>query len=114
VRLSSKVRYALECLFELSRFPSEEKTSEEIAAARSIPPAYARKILQELSRHGIVISRKGAGYRLDRSLAEITALSVIRAVEERGDAQPEGAVAILQRHVDLALAQTTLDSFPQD
>jgi Rrf2 family protein len=107
-RLNQKTRYALDCLFELSRTPDEFVDAQHVAMARKVPPAYAQKILQALSQAGIVHAQKGAGYQLARPLAAISALEVVRAVEladVRGSHVDEHP---LERRIHTALATVTL------
>lgn len=107
MRLNQKVRYGLECLFELATSPTEYVDAERVATARKVPTAYAQKILQALSQAGILYAQKGSGYRIARALADISALEVIRALE--GTAQPDGAHP-LERRIDAALASVSLET----
>ena len=57
---------------------------EEMSDQLSIPYDFLAKILQKLSRAGLVASRLGAhgGYLLARDLSAIRLIDVIRAIEE--------------------------------
>src|SRR5687767_9074341 len=80
MRLNQKVRYAVACLFELSKHMGTFVGAEAIANRQHIPAAYAHKILQAMVHAGFVISQKGLGYQLARPLADITALQVIETM----------------------------------
>jgi Rrf2 family protein len=80
MKLNQKVRYAVACLFELSKHLCEFIDADTIASKQTIPAAYAHKVLQALARAGIVVSQKGVGYKLARPLADITALQVIETM----------------------------------
>ena len=106
MRLNQKVRYGLECLFELAKSPAEYVDAERLAAAKAIPPAYAQKVLQSLAHSGILYSQKGCGYRIARSLNDITALDVMNALTESTHAPRESHV--LESRINQALAGMTL------
>lgn len=110
MKLNHRIRYGLECLFELAKSPGEYVEAERLSHARGIPPAYTQKVLQSLTHAGLVYSQKGSGYRIARPLQDITALEVINAlsVEEPRNGGDSGDV--LERHIDQALASVTLDS----
>jgi len=109
MRLNHKVRYGLECLFELAKAPGEFTDAEHLSTARNIPPAYAQKVLQALTHAGIVQSQKGSGYRIVRSLQDITALEVMNALTTE-DAQLPRAGHVLESRINDALAGMTLDA----
>ncbi len=109
MRLNQKVRYGLECLFELAKAPSEFIDAERLSTARSIPPAYAQKVLQALTHAGIVNSQKGSGYRIVRPLQNITALDVMNALTKE-DAHAEHTGHVLESRINEALSRMTLDA----
>ena len=110
MKLNQKVRYGVGCLFELSKNPHEYMDADEIARRQVIPPAYAQKILQVLSREGFVFSMKGTGYRLGRALADITALELIDALSKDMDpsATSPDVGFLLEARVNKALGSFTL------
>jgi Rrf2 family protein len=81
--LSQKARYALRALVELARAEGEQITSGGLAARADAPRKFLEAILLELSRNGIVVSRRGkfGGYTLSRAPAEITFAEVIRVLD---------------------------------
>lgn len=62
---------------------SHAQSAKEIAEAYHIPPQLLAKILQTLTRAGILVSHAGTngGYALARSAHEISAFEVIRAID---------------------------------
>jgi Rrf2 family protein len=81
--LSQKARYALRALVELARAQEPQLTAGEIAARADAPRKFLEAILLELSRRGLVLSRRGkfGGYVLARSPAEISFAEVIRVID---------------------------------
>ena len=109
MRLNQKVRYGLECLFEMAATHNEYVDAERIAAARNVPTAYAQKILHALTQAGLVFSQKGAGYRLSRPLGDITALEVVQALEIE-DRRVLAEAHPLERRILAALAGVSLET----
>ncbi len=108
MKINQKVRYGLECLFELAKTPREYVDAERLATARAIPTAYAQKVLQALAQSGLIHSLKGNGYQLARPLQNITALEVINALSVEEPVQVPGAGNVLARRINDALANVTL------
>ena len=83
MKLTAKADYAVRATAELAAAEGRHATTETIARAQAIPPAFLSAILQDLRRAGIVESRRGAegGHRLARPAAEITVADVIRAID---------------------------------
>ncbi len=87
--LSHKARYALRALVELARVGADKAhtdaqlTSGELSARADAPRKFLEAILLELSRRGIVVSRRGkfGGYVLSRPAADITFAEVIRVID---------------------------------
>ncbi|MBI3837186.1 MAG: Rrf2 family transcriptional regulator [Planctomycetia bacterium] len=81
--LSQTVEYALRAVVHLASRPSSARTTDQIAEATRVPRAYLSKVLQSLSRAGLVHSQRGigGGMTLTRSAAELTILEVVNAVE---------------------------------
>jgi Rrf2 family protein len=81
--LSQKARYALRALVELARAEEPQLTAGEIAVRADAPRKFLEAILLELSRRGLVLSRRGkfGGYVLARPPAEISFAEVIRVID---------------------------------
>ena len=81
--LSQKARYALRALVELARVEGGQLTSGELSARADAPRKFLEAILLELSRHHLVISRRGkfGGYVLARPAEAISFAEVIRVIE---------------------------------
>jgi Rrf2 family nitric oxide-sensitive transcriptional repressor len=122
---SQTVEYALRAVVHLAAEAPAARTTDQIAAATRVPKPYLSKVLQGLSRGGIVHSQRGVGggMTLTRSPADLTILEVVNAVDPIGRIQecPLGLAAHgirlcpLHRRLDNALAsveaafaQTTL------
>jgi Rrf2 family protein len=61
----------------------EARSAKDIAEAYHIPPPLLAKILQTLTRAGLLVSHAGTngGYALARPASEISAFEVIRAID---------------------------------
>lgn len=89
LRLTKKADYglmALKYLAEqaiLSAPSSAAQSAKDIAEAYHIPPQLLAKILQTLTKAGILVSQAGTngGYALARSAYDISAFEVIRAID---------------------------------
>lgn len=83
LRLTKKADYALMALRYLAEAGGGAHSAKDIAEAYHIPPPLLAKILQTLTRAGLLISHAGTngGYALSRSSTEITAFEVIRAID---------------------------------
>lgn len=93
LRLTKKADYglmALKYLAEQSTAPaataqstSAAQSAKDIALAYHIPPPLLAKILQTLTRAGLLVSHAGTngGYALARPASEISAFEVIRAID---------------------------------
>lgn len=81
--LSQKARYALRALVALARADGEQLTSGDLAARANAPRKFLEAILLELSRHQLVVSRRGkfGGYTLARPATEISFAEVIRVID---------------------------------
>jgi Rrf2 family protein len=80
---SQTVEYALRAVAHLAYEAPNPRTTEQVAEATRVPPAYLSKVLQALSRGGIVRSQRGVGggISLARPAEELTILEVVNAVE---------------------------------
>ncbi|MEG9431160.1 RrF2 family transcriptional regulator [Terriglobus sp. ADX1] len=91
LRLTKKADYGLMALKYLAEQavltgktgPASAQSAKDIAEAYHIPPQLLAKILQTLTRQGILVSHAGTngGYALARTAAEISAFEVIRAID---------------------------------
>ncbi|QEL19970.1 RrF2 family transcriptional regulator [Limnoglobus roseus] len=80
---SQTVEYALRAVVFLAQNPERSRTTEQVAEATKVPPAYLAKIVQGLVRGGIVRSQRGVGggVMLARLPDELTILEVVNAVD---------------------------------
>ncbi|MFO0808795.1 MAG: Rrf2 family transcriptional regulator [Gemmataceae bacterium] len=80
---SQTVEYALRAVVHLAVHAPRGRTTDQIAQATKVPKAYLSKVLQGLSRGGVVRSHRGAGggVTLVKAPAELTILEVVNAVE---------------------------------
>ena len=80
---SRTVEYAVRAVVFVASKGSEPRPTGDIAAATKVPPAYLSKVLQGLTRAGIVRSHRGiaGGMTLAREPEELTILEVVNAVE---------------------------------
>ena len=84
LRLTKKADYGLMALKYLAEHAnSGAQSAKDIADAYHIPPQLLAKILQTMTRAGILISSAGTngGYALARAAGEISAFEVIRAID---------------------------------
>ena len=87
LRLTKKADYglmALKYLAEQANMPhAHAQSAKDIAEAYHIPPQLLAKILQTLTRGGILVSHAGTngGYALARPAHDITAFEVIRTID---------------------------------
>lgn len=83
LRLSKKTDYALIALKDLAAVPDTSSSAREIARRYDIPLELMAKVLQRLSKCGMLVSHHGThgGYRLSRPAAEISVGEVIQAID---------------------------------
>jgi Rrf2 family protein len=81
--ISQTTEYALRAVVWLARKPDEQQGTKKISDAIQVPPGYLSKVLQKLTRAGLVTSSPGrsGGFRLTRPPAEIRVLEVVNAVD---------------------------------
>ncbi len=85
VNLTSRSRYALKIMLDLSQRRAEPLVRrQEIVARQGIPSKYLDQILIRLRRSGLVESVRGrtGGYRIGKDFEEISVWEVFRAVED--------------------------------
>ncbi|HLW63807.1 MAG TPA: Rrf2 family transcriptional regulator [Gemmataceae bacterium] len=112
---SQTVEYALRAAVYLADQAPQPRTTEQIAAATRVPRAYLSKVLQSLSRGGIVHSQRGmgGGMTLVKPADHLSILEVVNAVEplQRIRSCPLGLAAHgvrlcpLHRRLDDAMAE---------
>jgi Rrf2 family transcriptional regulator, iron-sulfur cluster assembly transcription factor len=88
MRLSTKARYAVRAMIDLSlNCGAGTVTRDEIASRQDISPLYLSHILLRLARAGLVGSAKGpgGGYFLTHQTDEIRVGDIVRAVGEPTD-----------------------------
>jgi Rrf2 family protein len=87
LRLTKKADYGLMALKYLAEqsvaHPAAAQSAKDIALAYHIPPPLLAKILQTLTRAGLLVSHAGTngGYALARPATQISAFEVIRAID---------------------------------
>ncbi len=84
LRLSKKADYALIALKDLaSKSEGTSSSAREIAARFDIPIELMAKVLQRLSKKGLLVSHQGTrgGYRLSRTADQISVADVIVAID---------------------------------
>ena len=98
LKLGKKVQYALVALFHLERVsPGSRVNTHELSERYAIPEQHLGKVLQRLSRKGLLASVQGVqgGYELKRSLSDILLGELILAVEpQTRRPAPEGHVLL--------------------
>ena len=87
LRLTKKADYGLMALKYLAEQSTDHaaaaQSAKDIALAYHIPPPLLAKILQTLTRAGLLVSHAGTngGYALARPASQISAFEVIRAID---------------------------------
>jgi Rrf2 family protein len=81
--LSQTAEYALRAMIALATQGGEPRTAHELAADSKVPLDYLSKILNLLTRAGIVTSQRGrgGGFQPVRPATELTVLQVVSAVD---------------------------------
>lgn len=81
--ISQTAEYALRAAVYLASQGDEPRTVQQIAAATRAPTGYLAKVMQSLSRAGLVQSRRGVtgGFSLTRAPNEVSVLDVVNVVE---------------------------------
>ena len=84
MRLSRSIIYAFAAMSRISRTVNNQPVmAREIAQAHQIPLEYLLKILQQLSRSGLIQGIRGprGGFLLNQKVETITLLQVVEAVD---------------------------------
>ena len=81
--LSSTTEYALRAVIWLASQRGQNLRTEAIAQATQVPASYLAKVLQTLSRAGIVQSQSGprGGFQISFEPDRLTVLDVVNAIE---------------------------------
>jgi len=81
--LSDASEYALRAVVWLAQRPGEPQKVREIAEGTHAAPGYLVKVLQSLTKAGLLSAQRGShgGFTLRRDPSELTALEVINAVD---------------------------------
>lgn len=83
--ISRTAEYALRAVVHLAAREGEEisQTVVEIARGTRVPSGYLSKVLQSLSRAGLITSQRGlgGGFRLQKAARETSLYEVIQAVD---------------------------------
>ncbi|MCS6830186.1 MAG: Rrf2 family transcriptional regulator [Armatimonadota bacterium] len=81
--ISQTAEYALRAMVYLAQYPEQSRTNQQIAQATRVPTGYLAKVLQNLSRAGLITSRRGlgGGFTLAKPDNQITIYEVVQAVD---------------------------------
>lgn len=81
--ISQTTEYALRAVVWLAANPEKPLTAQQIAEATRVPAGYLAKVLQGLSRAGLLHSQRGlgGGFTLARSPSSLTMWEVVQAVD---------------------------------
>ena len=81
--ISQTAEYCLRAVICLAGSDGRPQTTHQIAQATKIPAGYLCKVLQALSRAGLVHAQRGlnGGFVLQRDAATLTLLEVVRVVD---------------------------------
>jgi len=91
LKLGKQTHYALVALLHLGRIaPNTRVSTRELSERYAVPEQHLGKVLQKLSRAGLLLAEKGSqgGYELGRSLSTLTLGDVMQAVDGRKPRQP--------------------------
>src|SRR5215212_10120834 len=81
MRISARADYALRACIELAAAGDLTPTSEAMAQAQAISPAFLQNILADLRRAGYVRAARGGGYRLTAPADQTLVADVLRAMD---------------------------------
>lgn len=81
--ISQTAEYALRAVIRLAQLPGQAQTTQQLAAATSVPQSYLPKVLQPLARAGMVFAQRGShgGYKLCPSKETLNVLDVVNCVD---------------------------------
>lgn len=89
MRLTTKGRYAVTAMLDLALHDDEGPiTLADISLRQGISLSYLEQLFSRLRKHGLVASARGpgGGYRLGRSVDDLSVAHIINAVDEPVDA----------------------------
>jgi Rrf2 family iron-sulfur cluster assembly transcriptional regulator len=89
MRLTTKGRYAVTAMLDLALHDDEGPiTLADISLRQGISLSYLEQLFSRLRKHGLVASARGpgGGYRLSRSVDDLSVAHIINAVDESVDA----------------------------
>lgn len=84
MQLTRAADYAVRVMIHLAGLPPETRASRaELAAAAECPEQFLSKVLQSLSRAGLVISHRGntGGFELSSAHRNASVLEIVEAIE---------------------------------
>ncbi|WP_303863874.1 Rrf2 family transcriptional regulator [Alkalibaculum bacchi] len=84
MRLSSRGRYGVAAMYELSTYGDDQSVSlKEIAKNQGLSLSYLEQLFSTLKKERLIISQRGAkgGYKLAKPPQKISVGDIIRAVE---------------------------------
>ncbi|NAY92841.1 Rrf2 family transcriptional regulator [Muricauda sp. JGD-17] len=85
--LSNSAKYALKAVLYLSLNSNEEEKlmTKDISDKIKVPKSYLAKLLQDLSRHGIISSTKGpkGGFYLTNNDKKLSLIEIIEVIDGR-------------------------------
>lgn len=81
--ISQTAEYALRAVIYLGNEGGVARTTSEISKSVKAPASYLSKVMQRLSRQGIVASQRGlhGGFKIAKPLVDVTVLDVVNAVD---------------------------------
>ena len=81
--LSQTAEYALRAVVALASGKNEPRTTQDLALEAQVPLDYLSKVMNSLSRAGIVAGQRGrgGGFQTVQSPRELTVLQVVTAVD---------------------------------
>ena len=83
MQITRQTDYATRCVLHLSRMKERVLVVDDIARVMDIPKSFLAKILQRLTKAGIVKSSRGikGGFQLAKKPGQISLLDVIEAIQ---------------------------------
>ena len=83
MQITRQTDYAIRCVLHLSRIKDRILVVDDIAKVMDIPKSFLAKILQRLTKAGIVKSSRGikGGFQLSKKPGQISLLDVIEAIQ---------------------------------